>query len=102
MLQLESRRNSYMYMPSEIIKVNILNDVLRNTKAKYCKQSESVDNGYGRRWKEIIIDQNEGRLVESGRTERWLVMRARVTQRTRERKMNRGRLRGRWIEKRRS
>lgn len=46
------------------------------------------------RWKETVIDQNEGRFVgESGRRtrpkERSLVMRARVTQRTRERKINR-------------
>lgn len=42
-----------------------------NTKAKYRKRSEP-ENGRGRRWKETVIDQNEGRLVgESGRrTER--------------------------------
>lgn len=30
---------------------------MRNMKAKYRKQSEPINNGHGRRWKEIIIDQ---------------------------------------------
>lgn len=39
-----------------------------NTKAKYRKRFEPENNGRDRRWKEIVIDQNEGRLVgESGR-----------------------------------